>query len=137
VAIADRTSVATVQGDRWARWRRAVTDPGSELAWEYNGRLDTLYLSLGEPVAAESVHGQHGIVVRLGVETGEVVGIEIQDWERAFMPERGNLKHLWAAIDAPRGPASHTRPVSDRERRLILALEPTIEQEGTAAVGAA
>jgi hypothetical protein len=43
-----------------------------------------LYVSLGAPRAADTFPGEHGLLIRKDLKTGEVVGVTILDYEQHF-----------------------------------------------------
>jgi len=50
----------------------------------YDDEADVLYVSLGAPRAADTFPGEHGLLVRKDMNTGEVVGVTVLDYERHF-----------------------------------------------------
>ncbi|MFI5351780.1 MAG: DUF2283 domain-containing protein [Candidatus Binatales bacterium] len=50
----------------------------------YDDEADVLYVSLGAPRPADTFPGEHGLLVRKDMNTGEVVGVTIMDYERHF-----------------------------------------------------
>ncbi len=50
----------------------------------YNDEADVLYVSLGAPRAADTFPGEHGLLVRKDMNTGEVIGVTIIGYEEHF-----------------------------------------------------
>jgi len=50
----------------------------------YDDEADVLYVSLGAPRAADTFPGEHGILIRKDMNTGEVIGVTIIGYEEHF-----------------------------------------------------
>ncbi len=84
--------------------RRAVTqEPGQprfklpdaeRLHATYDAKYDTFTVSVEPPVAAVSCRVDD-VWVRLVRETGEVVGYELEDFERAFLGKHPEIARIW------------------------------------------
>lgn len=72
--------------------------PGIEqLDVAYEKKRDILYVSVRPPRPAISVDLNGEAWIRLVRETGEVVGFEIEDFERAFLRNHPDLAREWRA----------------------------------------
>lgn len=64
----------------------------------YHKEEDTLYLQPIEPKQAVSFDWNGDIWFRLNPDNGEIVGVEIEDFESVFLPKYPNLKSAWEDI---------------------------------------
>ena len=62
----------------------SVARSASRLDVLYDDEADVLYVSLGAPRAADTLPGEHGLLVRKDMTTGEVVGVTVLDYEQHF-----------------------------------------------------
>ncbi len=50
----------------------------------YDDEADVLYISLEAPRAADTFPGEHGILIRRDMNTGEVIGVTVIGYEEHF-----------------------------------------------------
>ena len=54
-----------------------ILERAENLNWFYDEDVDVLYISIGEPKAAESVDAGEGVIVRIDPKTQHVVGVTV------------------------------------------------------------
>ena len=62
----------------------SVARIANRLDVHYDDEADVLYVSLGAPRAADTFPGEHGILIRKDMNTGEVIGVTIIGYEQHF-----------------------------------------------------
>lgn len=77
----------------------------SDLVLDYDAKSDVLSVSLPDPGPAVSIDLDENAWARIVPISGEVVGYEIEAFERDFLPRNAALAQLWQACGRP---AMHT-----------------------------
>lgn len=93
----------------------ATADRLRSFALKYDSRRDVLLLRPTPPAAATSIDCDGLLWLRVRTDTGEVAGLEIEDFQAAFLPRHPQLRAAWNEL---RGPSN--RAISrDAERSFI------------------
>ncbi len=82
--------MAMTQEQEWRalvqRWQRTFSEHKDDIRGEYDPALDTYYLTIGEPRPAGTIE-LSDVLLRIDLETGELVGIELPH-ARRFLKQR-------------------------------------------------
>ncbi|MCL4541591.1 MAG: DUF2283 domain-containing protein [Chloroflexi bacterium] len=94
-------AVGTVQTDSppsSQQWNAALA-AGRGFQIHYVSSLDMVAITLGKPRHAYSIEGEEGAVIRVDLETNEVIGIELYDCRERFLPKHPEflLPYLYAS----------------------------------------
>jgi uncharacterized protein YuzE len=73
----------------------ATVDRLRSFAPKYDARRDALFLRPSPPPAATSIDCDGQLWLRVNVDTGEVVGLEIEDFVAVFLPRHPHLRAAW------------------------------------------
>ncbi|MDP9236514.1 MAG: DUF2283 domain-containing protein [Chloroflexota bacterium] len=87
----------------------------------YDDESDTLHIHFGVPRSAVSVDFDGLVWLRMLPESGEVVGLEIEDFEQAFLkqhPEFDLFERRYEYEDEPRKPAI--------QQKVMIAASPSL-----------
>ncbi len=104
----------------------------------YDDEADVLYVSLGAPRPADTLPGEHGLLIRKDLKTGEVVGVTILDYEQHFRRLKDSIVggRIAVALRSVRLPSvaalaavrsigpDHTSAARTRARRALSVLRP-------------
>ena len=75
-----------------------ITDPNA-LWVDYDQDTDSMVIYLtGRPVRGVTVYLDDDIYVIADPGTGEIVGFQVDAWERSFLPRHTDLKLVWPEI---------------------------------------
>ncbi len=96
MATKDRRTITQEPGQP----RFKLPDP-ERLHASYDAKYDTLFVSVEPPVPAVS-YKVDDAWVRVVRETVEVVGYELEDFERAFLPKHPGIASIWKQARAHR-----------------------------------
>lgn len=88
-------------GPRSDRWERAVQAGAPELRGHYDRRRDCFFITLGSPHPAGSIQCEEGMLLRVDLETQEVIGLEIWDFQRVFLHKHPDIAELWQQAHNP------------------------------------
>lgn len=72
-----------------------------DLVFDYDARGDGLSVSLPDPGPAVSIDLDENAWARIVPTSGEVVGYEVEAFERDFLPRQPALAQLWQACGRP------------------------------------
>jgi hypothetical protein len=104
----------------------------------YDARRDTLTIHVGAPRPAVSYDVRGEAWIRYVPDTREVVGIEIEDFEGAFLKQHPELATLWRSTNgrkAPRnGSSAQTESFLDQLAGLLKALLPEPSRPGESSI---
>jgi len=62
----------------------------------YDSKRDVFYLRPSVPRPATSIDCEGQLWIRVDVQTGEIVGVEIEDFEAVFLRLHPEVAHAWA-----------------------------------------
>lgn len=79
-------------------WDAALAS-GQGFQMRYVQSLDMVAITLGEPRPAYSVEGEDGAIARVDLRTNEVIGLELYDCRKRFLPRHPEfrLQYLYAS----------------------------------------
>lgn len=80
---------------RWGQWRSALAIGMAAFRWDYDRELDSFAVMLRDRDSVGTMHCGEVIALRLAPTTDEVVGAEIEGWERFFLRQYPELTDLW------------------------------------------
>jgi uncharacterized protein YuzE len=93
----------------------ATADRLRSFALKYDSRRDVLFLRPTPPVAATSIDCDGQLWLRVRIDTGEVAGLEIEDFKAVFLPRHPQLRSAWEGL---RGPSNRATS-RDAERPFV------------------
>ena len=70
---------------------------------EYDKALDTLYLHPGKPKPGLGV-GNRGIWIQVHPTTGEIVGLQIEDFQKVFLAQHPDFANAWKQMKSKATP---------------------------------
>lgn len=92
----------------------------------YDEERDVLFLRPDTPRPATSVDWNGEIWLRVDIESGEVVGLEIDDFERFFLRKHPEIAAAWEQERASATLARRLRIAGKRQSQKGIASEPLI-----------
>lgn len=84
----------------------------------YHGDEDILFLRPDKPRPATSIDCNGEIWIRVDPESGEVVGLEIDDFEAIFLKRHPELAEAWAEVK----PRRHRKKVIEYTESFLLII---------------
>lgn len=84
----------------------------------YHSKQDTLFIEPSKPREATSLDMNGELWLRVDVRTGEIVGLEIEDYEAVFLEKHPELKQAWLESK----PRYHRRGIDRTLESFLLIL---------------